>query len=452
MPPLKFAADAVFITLAKILLVINTVCRILLNAMVCAKLPGVTPTTANLPDFFQPDILEDPNPWYSQAHTGAPIVRLADGTHLVLSYRLVLDAADRPQDFSSDFGSLMSGARRDDPEIQAVAAQGWPVMNTMLTADDPVHARFRRLVSLAFSSPRVNALETRIREIATTLLERVTPREAVDFMSSYAVPLPTTVIAEQIGLDACSATLVKLWSDASTARHSGLLSRERELESARHMLEYQQFLKAKIDARRATTDRRDLLGAIVNAQIDGDRPLEDAEIMSVVQQLMVAGNETTTSTLAGGMLLLHDNPGQLALVQAQPDLIPAMVEEMLRLLSPTAGMWRVAARDTQLGGWPIAAGERVMLRFAAANRDPQIFVDPDKFDVQRANLNKHVAFGKGIHSCIGNMLARKELTVSFQEIFKRYRGIRLAEGAPRPRHAPHKLLHGLANLDVVLDA
>ncbi len=346
----------------------------------------------------------------------------------------------------------MSGARTDDPEIQAVAAQGWPVMNTMLTADDPVHARFRRLVSLAFSSPRVNALEIRIREIAKSLLERVSPGEAVDFMASYAVPLPTTVIAEQIGLETSAAPLVKRWSDASTARHSGQLSRARELECARYMLEYQQFLKAKIDARRATADRRDLLGAIVNAQIDGDRPLEDAEIMSVVQQLMVAGNETTTSTLAGGMMLLHENPGQLALVQARPDLIPAMVEEMLRLLSPTAGMWRFAVCDTKLGDWPIAAGERVMLRFAAANRDPQVFADPDKFDVQRPNLNKHLAFGRGVHSCIGNMLARKELTVSFQEIFRRYRGVRLDEGAPRPRHAPHHLLHGLANLDIVLDA
>lgn len=407
---------------------------------------------AQLPDFFDPGVLEDPAYWYSQAHAGAPIVRLTDGTHLVLSYALVIEAADRPQDFSSSFGSLMSGARTEDAEIKALSAQGWPVMNTMLTADDPVHARFRRLVSVAFSSPRVNALETRIRDIATTLLARIEPGQPVDFVACYAAPLPTTVIAEQIGLETSDAPLVKRWSDASTARHSGLVSRSREVECTREMLAYQRFLKSKIDQRRATDDRRDLLGAIVNARIEGDRPLEDAEIMSVIQQLMVAGNETTTSTLAGGMLLLRDHPEQLALVLAKPELIPAMVEEMLRMLSPTAGMWRIAARDTKLGDWSIAAGERVMLRFAAANRDPKIFSDPEKFDVQRLNSSKHLAFGRGIHSCIGNMLARKELIVSFQEILKRYRSIRLAPGCEPPRHVPHKLLHGLANLDLLLDA
>lgn len=405
-----------------------------------------------LPDFFDPEVLDDPGPWYAQAHAGAPIVRLADGTHLVLSYTLVTEAAERAVDFSSAFGSLMSGSRTEDEEIKAIAAQGWPVMDTMLTADDPVHARFRRLVSLAFSSPRVNALETRIRGIVTMLLDRFVSGQPMDFMSCYAVPLPTTVIAEQIGLDSSSAPLVKRWSDASTTRHSGLVSRGRELECAREMLDFQQFLKGKIDQRRAAADRSDLLGAIVNARIEGERPLEDAEIMSVIQQLMVAGNETTTSTLAGGMLLLCDHPDQLALVLAQPELIPAMVEEMLRMLSPTAGMWRVATRDTTLGGWPIAAGERVMVRFAAANRDPSIFPEPEKFDMQRPNLIKHLAFGRGTHSCIGNMLARKELVVSFQEILKRYRRIRLAPGSQAPRHAPHKLLHGLANLELVLDA
>lgn len=409
------------------------------------------PPTGQLPDFFEPETLEDPSGWYAQAHAGTPIARAADGTLLVLSYALVVEAADRPQDFSSAFGSLMSGARTDDAEIKAIASRGWPVMDTMLTADDPVHARFRRLVSLAFASPRVNALENGIRGIATALLEKISPGQPVDFMASYAVPLPTTVIAEQIGLHASSAPLVKRWSDASTSRHSGLLSRRQELESAREMLDYQHFVKHKIDERRAAQDRRDLLGAIVNAHIDGERALEDAEIMSVIQQLMVAGNETTTSTLAGGMLLLHDHPEQLELVHARPELIPTMVEEMLRMLSPTAGMWRVTTRDTRLGDWPIAAGERVMVRFAAANRDPAVFANPNEFDVQRPNLNKHLAFGRGIHSCIGNMLARKELIVSFQEIFKRFRGIRLVEGAPRPRHTPHKLLHGLANLHIVLD-
>jgi cytochrome P450 len=403
-----------------------------------------------LPEFFHPDILEDPAEWYGRAHAATPILRTEDGTHLVLSHALVTEAADRPEDFSSSFGALMSGQRQQDEEIQAISAQGWPVVDTMLTADDPVHARFRRLVNVAFASPRVNALESEIREIAASLLDAIAPNVPTDFMTAFAVPLPVTLIAEQIGLDRTAAPLVKRWSDASTTRHSGLISRERELECAHEMLAFQHFLKQKIDERRVSEDTRDLLGAVVNARVEGDRPLEDAEIMSVFQQLMVAGNETTTSTLAGGLLLLSRNPDQLAKVRANPPLIRPMIEEMLRLLSPTAGMWRFATRDTTLGGVPIAAGERVMLRFAAANRDPAVFADPDIFDIERRNANRHLAFGRGIHICIGNMLARKELSVAFEEILKRFNGIEIVQTSGQPRHNPHKLLHGLSNLEVVL--
>jgi len=404
---------------------------------------------SELPDPFQPEILEEPNAWYRDAHAAGPVFRAADGTHVVLSYALVSEAADRPGDFSNAFGHLMSGSRREDAEIAAVAAQGWPVIDTMLTADDPVHARFRRLVSLAFTMPRVNALEAHIRGIAKALLAELPPGERVDFLAGFAVPLPVRMIAGQIGLDLADAPKVKQWSDASIARHSGLASRERELQSAHEMLEFQRFIKDRIDQRRAAQDSSDLLGAVVNARIEGERPLEDAEIMSVIQQLMVAGNETTTSTLAGGMLLLIQNPEQMAKVRAAPALIPNMVEEMLRLLSPASGMWRIATRDTTLGDARIAAGDMVMLRFAAANRDPAVFENPDRFDVERRNARQHLAFGRGAHVCIGNMLARKELAVGFDEILKRCGSMRLAAESRLPRHWPHKLLRGLADLEIV---
>jgi cytochrome P450 len=403
-----------------------------------------------LPEFFDPHVLEDPAAWYEQAHATAPIVQTADGTHLVLSYALVAEAAERPEDFSSSFGPLMAGRESDDDEILAIAAQGWPVVDTMLTADDPVHARFRRLVSLAFSYQRVAALEAHIRSIAVGLLDAMPTGTPFDFLPAFAVPLPVTVIAEQIGMERSAAARVKRWSDASTTRHSGLASRERELECAQEMLSFQQFVKAKIDERRSMGNTEDLLGGIVNAQIEGERALEDMEIMSVIQQLMVAGNETTTSTLAGGLRLLCENPDQLALVRADPALIPVMIEEMLRLLSPTAGIWRIATRDSLLGDTPIAAGDRLMLRFAAANRDPEVFADPNRFDIRRSNVKKHIAFGRGPHICIGNMLARKELAVSFEEILHRFQTIELAHGASPPQHVRHKLLHGLGNLQIMV--
>jgi cytochrome P450 len=402
-----------------------------------------------LPDFFEPHVLEDPFDWYQQALARAPVTTAGGGAvHLVLSYKLVANAAGRPEDFSSDFGAMMAGSRQADPEIAAIVAKGWPQVDTMLTADPPVHTRFRKLVNLAFSMPRVEAMEAHIRAIVRDLLDTLDGRDTIELVDDFAVPLPVTVIAEQIGMTRADAPLVKRWSDAFADRLGGMASRERELECAREIVEFQHFVKAKIDERRDGAGPNDLLGAIVNARVEGEPPLDDAEILSVVQQLMVAGNETTTSTIAGGLLLLIRNPDQLAKVRANPKLIPNMVEEMLRLLSPTAGLWRIARHDAALGDTVIPKGAMVMLRFAAANRDPATFPDPDRFDVERKNARSHLAFGRGIHMCVGNMLSRKELAVAFEEILARYATFELPEGLNDFRHAPNRLLRGLTALHV----
>lgn len=405
-----------------------------------------------LPEFFAPDVIEDPFPWYQQALAQGPMARAGGGAvRLVLSHKLVSEAAGRPEDFSSDFGAMMRGARGDDPEIAAIEADGWPQVDTMLTADPPVHTRFRKLVNLAFSMPRVNAMEDEIRAIVRDLLDGLQGRDTVELIHDFAVPLPVAVIAKQIGIDRSEVADVKRWSDAFTDRLGGMASRERELECAHLIVEFQQRVKKLIDIRRAGEGPDDLLGAIVNATIEGERPLDDAEILSIVQQLMVAGNETTTSTIAGGLLLLIRNPDQEAKVRADRSLIQNMVEEMLRLLSPTAGLWRVTARDTALGDVQIGKGEMVMLRFAAANRDPEVFPEPDLFDVTRKNARSHLAFGRGIHMCVGNMLSRKELAVAFEELLDRYDSFSLPEGKNDFRHAPNRLLRGLIELHVTLN-
>lgn len=407
------------------------------------------PSVATMPDFFDPQVIEDPFDWYQQALARGPITTAGGGSvHLVLSHKLVSEAAGRPADFSSDFGAMMRGARSDDAEITAIEADGWPQVDTMLTADPPVHTRFRKLVNLAFSMPRVNAMDAEVRAIVDGLLDRLDGQDVVELVHDFAVPLPVTVIARQIGMDDSDVGDVKRWSDAFADRLGAMANREREIECARLIVEFQQAVKLRIDARRDGQGPDDLLAAIVNARIDGERPLDDAEILSVVQQLMVAGNETTTSTIAGGLLLLIRNPDQLAKVRANPALIPNMVEEMLRLLSPTAGLWRVAAHDTELGGTPIAKGEMLMLRFAAANRDPAYFADPDRFDVERKNARSHLAFGRGIHMCVGNMLSRKELAVAFERLIARYDRFELPEGLNDFHHAPNRLLRGLARLNV----
>jgi cytochrome P450 len=196
--------------------------------------------------------------------------------------------------------------------------------------------------------------------------------------------------------------------------------------------------------------REDILSDLVNARVEDERPLDEAELLSIVQQLMVAGNETTTSSLAEGMALLAQHPDELAKVQAEPSIIPNMVEEVLRLASASSGIWRVARRDTELGGEHIPAGAMVMLRYHAANRDPAKYDEPDRFLADRKNARTHLAFGKGIHMCVGNMLSRKEMTVTFQRLLPRIAGLRLA-GDELLAYPPNMMLRGLTRLPLAFE-
>jgi len=405
------------------------------------------------PEFnpFAPEVLSSPWEAYARMHQGAPVFAVP-GTPItyVAGYDALVEALGRVEDFSNDFGGILSGARATHPEVKAILDTGWPAVDTLLTADPPVHTRFRKLVNLAFSMKRVDAIEERIRGICVRLIEAMLAKAGpVDFVADFAIPLPVGVIAAEIGMESSTdIATVKRWSDAFADRLGQMIPHERELECAREVVEYQHHAKALIDARRAQpTD--DLLSDLVHASVDGETPLSDAEIMSILQQLMVAGNETTTSTLAGGLLLLIENPGAEAQVRADPSLIPNMVEEMLRLESPTSGLWRVVKRDTELAGVPVKAGTMLMARFAAANRDPTKFPEPDRFLPDRKTARTHLAFGRGIHMCVGNMLSRRELAVAFQELFARVARFELAPGFV-PSWKPNMLLRGLSRLDVVL--
>lgn len=398
---------------------------------------------------FAPQTLVDPFDYYREAHAaGTRIEHLPEmNTFVVFSYDLCSEATARTEEFSNNFGALMGA---DDPEINAILAEGWDNPPTLLTADAPVHTRNRKLVNLAFSAPRVNAIEGDMRTKSIELIEAMADKGACEFVEAFAIPLPVTMIAQQIGLDN-DIDQVKRWSDAAVDRFSQLADRQRELECARSFVEYQKYMKSKIDERRANGGD-DLLTDLVEARVEGETPLTDEEIMSIMQQFMVAGNETTTSTLAGGLLQLIRNPDQMEKAKAaaggrNPKLIQNLVEEALRYETPTAGMWRVVLRDTELGGIAIPKGAMLQLRYAAANRDPTRFENPDKFDVERQNARAHLAFGKGPHMCVGNMLSRKEMFVAFDELLERLTDFSIAdEGAITI--LPNILLRGVTRLPI----
>ena len=399
---------------------------------------------------FAPETLIDPFDYYRAIHEAGIAIEHLEGmnTYVVYSYDLCSEATTKPEIFSNDFTALMG--READEDIQAILAEGWPDLPTLLTADHPVHTRNRKLVNLAFSAPRVNAIEADMRTKSIDLIEAFADKGSCEFVEEFGVPLPVAMIAGQIGLDD-DPKRVKRWSDAAVDRFSQMVDHDRKLECARSLVEFQHYMKGLIDDRRANGGN-DLLTDLVEARIEGETPLIDPEIMSLMQQFMVAGNETTTSTLAGGLLQLIRNPDQMAKAKAaaggrDPKVIGNLVEEALRYETPTAGMWRIVKQDTELGGMAIPAGSVVQLRYAAANRDPSRFPDPDKFDIERTNARTHLSFGKGPHMCVGNMLSRKEMLVAFDELLERLDNFAVAD-ENEIRILPNILLRGVTHLPI----
>ena len=398
---------------------------------------------------FSPDTLLDPWDFYAEMHaSGTKMQHLPEmNTWVVYSYDLCSEATGRPEVFSNDFGSAMGA---DDPEIDEILKEGWDNPPTLLTADHPVHTRNRKLVNLAFSAPRVNAIEDDMRAKSIELIDSFADKGHCEFVQEFAIPLPVAMIAQQIGLDN-DPKQVKAWSDAAVDRFSQMVNRERELECARMFVEYQKYMMGKIADRRANGGD-DLLTDLVEARVEGETPLTDEEITSIMQQFMVAGNETTTSTLAGGLLQLIRNPEQMEKARAaaggkDPKTIQNLVEEALRYETPTAGMWRVVKADTELGGVELKAGTMLQLRYSAANRDPAKFENPDKFDIERKNARAHLAFGKGPHMCVGNMLSRKEMLVAFDELLCRLDDFALAD-EDAITILPNILLRGVTKLPI----
>jgi len=398
-------------------------------------------------DLADPALIANPHPFHDAARTVAPVMAMASGVHLVTSFDLVQEAAGRPEDFSSDIDVLFAGARAQEPSVKAVLEQGWPQLPVLIMADPPAHSRYRRLVSQAFSLPRVDAIAADIRRIFRAGVDRLAATGGGDFVRDFAVPLPVEVIAGQLGLPPEDRDRVKRWTDAFADRLGATITLERELACAQTVVEFQHAMMRQIEHRRAAP-HDDLLGDLVGASSAGDAPLADAELLSVIQQLVVAGNETTTNTLSEGLLLLIRDPHAAAWLRADPARIPNAVEEMLRLASPVQGLPRVVARDTTLGGVSIAKGSVVMLRWAAANRDPARFPDPHRFDPGRTNTRAHLAFGRGVHACIGNMLARRELITAFEELLARFDTIELACAPDALAYNPNALLRGLTALPV----
>lgn len=337
-----------------------------------------------------------------------------------------------------------------DPNDFDFFDEGWDPVDTMITSDPPEHKVYRTLVNKVFSASRVDEMERYMEDIAHELIDIFIERGECDFIREFTTPLPVYVIADQLGVPREEIQDFKKWSDSFATRLSQLATPEEESENAKNIVAFQHFFAAMI-AKRRQEPQDDIISDLVNntikdADTDEERPLNMEEPQSILQQLMVAGNETTTSAITGGMLSLLNKPQQMRRLKENPEDIPKAVEEILRMESPSAGMWRVAKKDSEVHGVQIPRGSLLMLRYHAANRDRAVFDEPNDINVCRPNAGEHLAFGRGVHFCPGAMLARKEMIVAFRTLLSRLTNIELVEEKSDLDYWPNIVLRGLKEL------
>lgn len=355
------------------------------------------------------------------------------------------------------FSSKMLGANRatgavDDPELSEIMGQGYPNVDTMLTEDPPLQRRYRKFVDGAFSPSSLKALEPFIESLANELIDKFADKGQCEFLSEFGIPLPLRVIISQMGAPEKDLPLFRKWTDAFIGNLSQQLDREGVLQAARDIVEFQHYFVERMNERRENP-QNDILSKLVNASIDGETPLNDSECLSMLSQILVAGNETTSASFTEGLWLLIENPDQYELVRndPSPEMISRLVEEVLRISSPSANMFRRTNEDVELHGVTIPENSIVFARFASANQDADRFPDPEKMDIMRDNLKEQVAFGKGVHHCLGAALSRREMNVGFKVIFERLENFRLAENAGNPEFSANALLHGMTGLQLAFD-
>jgi cytochrome P450 PksS len=388
---------------------------------------------------------DDPYPTYARLRREAPICRarvpgFGGEAWLVSRYNDAV-AALRDTRLSSDIIAMRWGsAQRWIPRSFQILAK------TMVTMDDPDHARLRTLVHKGFTPSMIEGMAGRVQEIADELLARLEGREVVDLLQDFALALPMIVISEMLGVPEHErAKFRRFMLHLLDGPPSGLVRLITGLSSNIRMIRY---LDRLIALKRREPDGR-LISALVAAEQEGDRLSHD-ELVGMVFLLLLAGHETTVNLIGNGVLALLDNPDQLARLQSDPALVKPAVEELLRYTNPVQhSVMRHATAEMEIGGVKIAASDRVILMLAAANRDEDVFPNSEALDIAR-DPNRHLGFGLGIHFCLGAPLARMEGAIALNALVQRFPGISLAVPRKSVRWRRNSLLRGLATLPIRL--
>ena len=412
--------------------------------------------------FLDPSTLIDPYAAYQKLRDEAPIFYVEDlNMHMITRYDLVRQAINDTETFSSKYDEALGVAQKiafemSPPDVQAklggINAEMIEVPPTMLTLDEPEHTKYRSLVAKLFTAGSVRSMEPHVqRVIDETIASFIDGPSEIDFMKAFAFPVPLRIIADRLGIPEEDR---EFFDDAATCAAAALrmtpLPPEEMLRRAQVALDLQKLLVRVVEARRAQP-QDDMITVLANSKLeDEDRYLTHGECISVLNQFLVAGHETTTSSFGWGMLCLCKQPELQDQLRGDAGNIKTFVEEALRVETPVAGLPRVVTQDTELDGYKLKQGDLIMLRYAAANRDERQFPNPEHVDLGRAKVGMQLAFGSGVHHCIGAPLARQELNLGWMALLDKMENMRLKPGFV-PEAEASVILRNVPELQITYD-
>jgi cytochrome P450 len=406
--------------------------------------PAAGPFTITDPAFYVspfPDyewMLKEQRIWRDEA-TGFWVITRYDEVRAILM---------NPRLWSSQTFQIFERKSTVTDEVRAIyEADGWLPLDTLVSADPPVHKRYRTLVDKAFAPARVKRIQGVIDSMVGPLTERLVEMRRCDFVQEFAIPLTISMIGNQVGgANAEDIPLLRRWTELQIEQINPVLSPEREIELTHETVSFQRWIAAAIDRVRAAPDDT-ILSGLVRAEVDGET-LNSRELIAIAMQFFAAGHDTTTSALASCMLHLALRPDVLQDLKASPKKIVNFVEEILRIEAPVQRLFRRATQDTTIGEVTVREGEIVVVQFGGGNRDSRKFACPADVNIDRDNLSGHLSFGAGIHFCVGNQLARAELRSAVSEIVKRCGTIALAAGDQSIEYHKQFISRAISRLDV----
>jgi cytochrome P450 len=393
---------------------------------------------------FLTDLMQCPYPHYEEYLAEDPVPELpARDGYMITRYEDVVWAARHPENFTS----MRVRYDEDDPDAAAIAAKGYPSPATVVDNDPPAHTKYREAGFQAFAPKRLEVWEPTIRVLTDELIDGFVERGEADFGGEFCRQFPMAVVCEMLGVERTAGPRLSELADARTELLQKYVPRQRALQLQELVVEFEQFIAAEIEDRQ-TNPRDDVLTEIIQTPHDPSIEMELPHLIAMVKIIFTAGTETTSYLLANALWLLLTLDGLYDRVLDDLSLVPQLLEETMRFESPAQWSQRRCVVDTEIGGKVIPAGSRILLMWAAGNRDDSLFPGASGFDLDRSNSRRNLGFGIGPHTCVGAPLARLEARIAMEQVLTRLRDLRLADPSYEPAWVNSTVLRGLAKLPI----